>query len=127
MSYAIIRHEMYKNNKNILINLYRHNSRLKNSYSNKNINISKSDNNYFIKKANKTFYMSVKKTIEGKEIESHIQKTSNVLCEFLITSDNKFFSKMSINKQKQFFEDAYKFICKKIGEENILNAAVHFD
>ena len=59
---------MYKNNKNILINLYRHNSRLKNNYSNKNIDISKADNNYFIKKANKTFYMSVKKAIESKDI-----------------------------------------------------------
>lgn len=127
MSYAIIRHEMYKNNKNILVNLYRHNVRLKNNYSNKNIDITKSNNNYFIKKADKTFYMAVKDAIESKDIESHIQKTSNVLCEFLVTSDNKFFESMTQGEQNQFFEDAYQFIANKIGEENILNATVHFD
>lgn len=59
---------MYKNNKNILVNLYRHNVRLKNNYSNKNIDITKSNNNYFIKKADKTFYTAVKNAIESKDI-----------------------------------------------------------
>lgn len=127
ISYAIIRHEMYKNNLNILTNMYKHNSRLKERYSNKNIDIDKSKDNYYLKRANVSYYQSIKSVIESKDIESHIQKKSNVLGEFLITSDNNFFNKMNLQEQKQFFNNAYEFVCNKIGEENILNATVHFD
>ena len=127
MSYAIIRHEMYKNNLNVLTNIYKHNSRLKERYSNRNINKDYFHYNYYLKQADCSYYKSIKTVIEDKNIESHIQKKSNVLGEFLITSDNNFFKTMNMYEQKVFFDTAYEFVCNKIGEKNILNATVHFD
>lgn len=127
MSYAIIRHEMYKNNLNVLTNIYKHNSRLKERYSNRNINKDYFHYNYYLKQADCSYYKSIKTVIEDKNIESHIQKKSNVLGEFLITSDNNFFKTMNMYEQKVFFDTGYEFVCNKIGEKNILNATVHFD
>lgn len=127
MSYAIIRNENYKL-KN-LSGIYRHNERKNSNYSNKNINKENSKNNYSIK-APFTTYEKMFKVIKQKyDLKGQIKSVSNVMCEFIITSDKEFFSLIGKNETKRFFQTAYNFVkeYKNLGEEFIVSAKVHMD
>ena len=127
MSYAIIRNTNYKM-KN-LSGIYRHNERKNTNYSNKDINIQNSRLNYSIKAPEST-YEKVFKDVKLKyNLQGMIKKVSNVMCEFIITSDKEFFNSIGEEETKRYFETAYKFVCeyKELGEQYILSAKVHMD
>lgn len=127
MSYAIIRNANYK--KDNLAGLYKHNERKNSNYSNKDINKNNSINNYAIKQCY-TSYSNALKTLQKKNnLQGRIIKTTNVLCEFIITSDKEFFEKIGEEETKRYFQTAYNFVAnyKGLREENILSAKVHMD
>lgn len=127
MSYAIIRNANYKM-KN-LAGIYRHNERKNTNYSNKDIKKENAINNYSIKSPNTTYEKVFKQLKEKYNLKGQIKTVSNVMCEFIITSDKEFFNKIGKNETKRFFETAYKFVSnyKNLGEQYIVSAKVHND
>lgn len=127
MSYAIIRNQNYK--KDNLAGLYKHNERKNTNYSNKDINKNESFKNYSIKQCNTTYLNAIKLLQQENNLHGRIIKTTNVACEFIITSDKEFFKKIGEKETKRYFQSAYNFVAnyKSLGEKYILSAKVHLD
>lgn len=131
MSYAIIRNENHKMNAVPLME--RHNERLNHNYSNKDIDLSRTSENYHLKKIQAETYQQEFDRIRTRQelkgnLRLHGEKQSNVLCEFVITSDKEFFDRIGKERTRRFFEDAYDFVTAKVGgEQYVLSAVVHMD
>ena len=127
MSYAIIRNANYK--KDNLAGLYKHNERKNTNYSNKDINKNNSINNYSIKNCSTTYSNAIKKLQLENNLKGRIIKTTNIACEFIITSDKDFFEKIGQKETKRYFQTAYNFVAnyKNLGEKYILSAKFHMD
>lgn len=127
MSYAIIRNANYK--KDNLAGLYKHNERKNTNYSNKDINKKNSVKNYSIKQCNTTYSNALKILQKENNLQGRIIKTTNVACEFIITSDKEFFDNIGEEETKRYFQTAYNFVAnyKGLGEKYILSAKVHLD
>ena len=127
MSYAIIRNEKYKRDN--LKGIYRHNERRNKNYSNKNIDITKSYLNYSLKSPQYSYEKEFDKIKEKYNLKGQIKTVSNIVCEYIITSDKEFFESIGEKETKRYFETAYKFVCeyKNLGEQYILSANVHMD
>lgn len=127
MSYAIIRNEKYKREN--LKGIYRHNERRNKNYSNKNIDKSKSHLNYSIREPTYSYEKEFDKIKEKYNLKGQVKTVSNIVCEYIITSDKEFFESIGEKETKRYFETAYKFVCeyKNLGEQYILSAKVHLD
>lgn len=127
MSYAIIRNEKYKRDN--LKGIYRHNERKNKNYSNKNIDTTKSYLNYSIKSPQYSYEKEFDIIKEKYNLKGQIKTVSNIVCEYIITSDKEFFESIGEKETKRYFETAYKFVCeyKNLGEQYILSANVHMD
>lgn len=127
MSYAIIRNAKYKREN--LKGIYRHNERRNKNYSNKNIDKEKSYLNYSLKDSKFTYEKEFDRIRKEYNLKGQIKTVSNIICEYLITSDKTFFDTIGEDETKRYFEAAYKFVCeyKDLGEQYILSAKVHMD
>ena len=127
MSYAIIRNTNYKM-KN-LAGIYRHNERKNTHYSNKDINKQNSKSNYSLKAPYSTYEKVFRDIRKNYDLKGMIKKVSNVMCEFIITSDKAFFDSIGEEETKRYFQTAYKFVAnyKNLGENFIVSAKVHMD
>ncbi len=127
MSYAIIRNANYKRDN--LAGLYKHNERKNTNYSNKDINKNSSIKNYSLKQCNTTYSNAIKKLQQENNLQGRIIKTTNIACEFIITSDKDFFDSIGTDETKRYFQTAYDFVAnyKDLGEEYIISAKVHLD
>ena len=127
MSYAIIRNEKYKREN--LKGIYRHNERKNKNYSNKNINQELSYLNYSLKDCKHSYEKEFELIKEKYNLKGQIKTVSNIVCEYIITSDKEFFNSIGAEETKRYFETAYKFVSgyKNLGEQYILSAKVHMD
>ncbi len=127
MSYAIIRNEKYKREN--LKGIYRHNERRNKNYSNKNINQELSYLNYSLKDCKHSYEKEFELIKEKYNLKGQIKSVSNIVCEYIITSDKEFFNSIGAEETKRYFETAYKFVCgyKNLDEQYILSAKVHMD
>ena len=130
MSYAIIRNANHKMNAVPL--LERHNERRNKNYSNKDIDLSRSSENFHLKKIEAaTYQQEFERIRQQHNLKGNLrlsgEKQSNVMCEFVITSDKEFFDRLGAERIKQFFADAYNFVTAKVGESFVVSAVVHLD
>ena len=127
MSYTIIRNE--KLTRAQAMGAYKHNERKTKNHSNKNIDSSKTELNYYLKKNELSYIKEFDKIKEKYDLKGQIRSNSNIMCEMVFTSDQKFFDKIGYEESKRYFEESYKFICeyKNLGEQNIISAVVHMD
>ena len=127
MSYAIIRNANYK--KDNLAGLYKHNERKNINYSNKEILKNNSVKNYSLKQCHTTYSNALKILQQENNLKGRIIKTTNVVCEFIITSDKGFFEAIGEKETKRYFQTAYNFVAnyQNLGEKYILSAKVHMD
>ena len=127
MSYAIIRNE--KLTRAQAMGAYKHNERKTRNHSNKNIDSTKTELNYYLKKNKLSYIKEFDKIKEKYDLKGQIRSNSNIMCEMVFTSDQKFFDKIGYEESKRYFEESYKFICeyKNLGEQNIISAVVHMD
>ena len=125
--HAIIRNAKYKREN--LKGIYRHNERRNKNYSNKNIDKEKSNLNYSLKDTQFTYEKEFDRIRKEYNLKGQIKTVSNVICEYIITSDKVFFDTIGKDETKRYFETAYKFVCeyKDLGEQYILSAKVHMD
>ena len=91
MSYAIIRNEKYT--RSSLMGIYRHNERKNTNYTNKNINHQNTYKNYAIKKCDTNYLKKFDQIRQENNLKGWIKKNSNVVCEYIITSDNEYFNR----------------------------------
>lgn len=108
MSYAIIRNAKYTMNN--LNGIYRHNERKNTNYSNKDIMREKGIKNYSLKNCNMPYSKAFKQIKEENNLQGWIKKNSNVVCEYIITSDKDFFKNIGEKETKRFFQTAYDFV-----------------
>ena len=127
MSYAIIRNE--KLTRVQAMGAYKHNERKTRNHSNKNIDSTKTELNYYLKKNELSYIKEFDKIKEKYDLKGQIRSNSYIMCEMVFTSDQKFFDKIGYEESKRYFEESYKFICeyKNLGEQNIISAVVHMD
>ncbi len=127
MSYAIVRNE--KLTRSQAIGICVHNDRKAKNHSNKEIDISKSNLNYYFKKNELSYTKEFDKLRKKYDLQGQIRSNSIIMCEMIFTSDKEFFDTIGMEETKRYFEESYKFICnyRNIGEKNIISALVHFD
>jgi hypothetical protein len=127
MSYAIIRNAKYT--KGETGRAYVHNERKTKNHTNKDIDPTRTDLNFYIKKSNGTYIQEFNRIKKEYDLKGQIKVTSNITCEMLVTSDKEFFDKIGLNETKRYFQEAYNCIAeyKRLGKENIVSAVVHLD
>lgn len=127
MSYAIIRNE--KLTRAQAMGAYKHNERKTKNHSNKNIDSSKTELNYYLKKNELSYIKEFDKIKEKYDLKGQIRSNSNIMCEMVFTSDQKFFDEIGYEESKRYFKESFDFICKykNLGEENVISAVVHID
>ena len=127
MSYAIIRNEKLTRAK--AMGAYRHNERKAKNHSNKNIDSSKTELNYYIKKNELSYIKEFDRIKEKYNLKGQIRSNSIIMCEMIFTSDQKFFDEIGYQESKRYFQESYNFIYnyKNLGEENVISAVVHID
>ena len=127
MSYAIIRNEKYT--RSSLMGIYRHNERKNTSYTNKNINHQNTYKNYAIKKCDTNYLKKFDQIRQENNLKGWIKKNSNVVCEYIITSDSEYFNSIGEEETQRFFKTAFNFVksYKNLGEKYIISANVHLD
>lgn len=108
---------------------YNHIERLKEKYSNKEIDISRTKLNYHIKKPERNYKETIQDRVNKKEIIFHPVKHSNYVCEAIATSNNFFFKSIGEEETKRFFNEVYNFFkdYHNLREENIIGATIHND
>lgn len=104
------------------------------NHSNKDIDVSRSHLNYELVENGHKFqftdhyYSAVKKRIEqGYTGDKALRKDATLACGVLISSDKQFFDGLTPEKEREFFQTAYEYLCEKYGAENIISAKVHKD
>ena len=129
MSYSIIRNEKYTKDK--INQLCPHNERFKKKYSNQNIDLSKTSQNYHLKRPiENTYVKEFNRLVENNKLYISRKRPDMIYgCEMIITSDKDFFDKIGQEETKRYFKECYKFVCKyqNLGSENIISAVVHLD
>ena len=117
--------------KDEMIKLAPHNERFKKKYANKNIDLSKTSQNYHLKLPKEKSYLKEYNRLikENNLFQGQLHKNSIYVCEVILTSDNTFFNEIGKNETKRYFQECFKFMTeyKGIGKENILSAVVHLD
>lgn len=89
-------------------------------YGNTEIDITKSELNYNLAPVNNQIEF-IKKRCE--EVKCLNRKDVNVMCSWVVTLPKSF----PIEREKEFFEQTYKFLEEKYRKENIISAYVHKD
>ena len=127
MSYAIVRNEKLTRAKAQGICV--HNDRKAKKHSNKDIDVTKSSLNYYLKKNELNYIKEFDKLKKQYGLKGQIRENSIIMCEMVFTSDTKFFETIGFEETKRYFNESYNFICnyKNLKEQNILSAVIHLD
>lgn len=128
MSYAVARMQKMKSGN--LGGAYRHNERIFENHSNKDIDPEKTHLNYELTDRDRSipYDRQIKQYINDNKISKRALRKDAVLCnEWIITSDKAFFENMSSDQIKNFFETAKNFFAERYGNSNIAYAMVHLD
>ena len=128
MSYAVARMQKMKSGN--LGGAYRHNERIFENHSNKDIDSEKTHLNYELTDRDRSipYDRQIKQYSNDNKISKRALRKDAVLCnEWIITSDKAFFENMSPDQIKNFFETAKNFFAERYGNSNIAYAMVHLD
>ena len=128
MSYMVAR--MQKMKVGNLGGAFRHNERIYENHSNKDIDPKKSNLNYELTDRNRkmSYESQIKNYVNENKISNRAIRKDAVLCdEWIITSDKKFFENLSPEETREFFETAKDYFAQNYGEQNIAYASVHLD
>lgn len=109
---------------------YRHNERIFKQHSNKDIDIERSHLNYELTDRDRSmsYEKQIKNYIDENKISKRAIRKDAVLCdEWIITSDKDFFTKLTPEETKRFFETSKNYFAANYGLENIAYASVHLD
>ncbi|HFQ7507471.1 TPA: MobV family relaxase, partial [Streptococcus agalactiae] len=128
MSYMVAR--MQKMKVGNLGGAYKHNERVFETHSNKDIDSSRSHLNYELTDRDQSvsYEKQIKDYVNTNKVSSRAIRKDAVLCdEWIITSDKQFFESLTPEQTREFFETAKNYFAENYGEKNIVYASVHFD
>lgn len=128
MSYLVAR--MQKMKVGNLGGAYRHNERIFENHSNKDIDTSRSHLNYELTNRDRSvsYEKQIKDYVNETKVSSRAIRKDAVLCdEWIITSDKGFFDGLSEEKTRYFFETAKNYFAENYSKSNIAYASVHLD
>ncbi|GAA0226392.1 MobV family relaxase [Metaclostridioides mangenotii] len=126
MSYAILRIERVK--RGGVSGIQKHVERENENYSNKDIDLEKTKENYSLMKSELGFLKRIDFEIEKRYTSNRkIRTDAIVMFDGIVTSDKNFFDGLCKDKQKRYFETSLDFIKNRFGKENIIYANVHMD
>jgi hypothetical protein len=124
MSYGIIRIQKFKTQS--VRGIQSHDQRERESRSNPDISKDKTPENYKLQDC-----ADYKQAIQGRlktlESDKAVRKDAVVMAQVLVTSDSAFFQGMTLEKQREFFQQSLDFVAGRYGKENMLSATVHMD
>jgi hypothetical protein len=116
-----------------VVGLQKHNLREnERSGTNPDIRFSDSKYNYYLSGApddsKLPFNARIDKMLDERYTgKKAIRKDAVRLCDVIFTSDTAFFDRLTTERQREFFEDCFKFAANRYGAENIISAVVHMD
>nr|WP_231041415.1 MobV family relaxase [Streptococcus pneumoniae]AAA25387.1 mobilization peptide [Plasmid pMV158]UES86008.1 initiator of conjugative mobilization [Streptococcus pneumoniae] len=128
MSYMVAR--MQKMKAGNLGGAFKHNERVFETHSNKDINPSRSHLNYELTDRDRSvsYEKQIKDYVNENKVSNRAIRKDAVLCdEWIITSDKDFFEKLDEEQTRTFFETAKNYFAENYGESNIAYASVHLD
>jgi outer membrane murein-binding lipoprotein Lpp len=95
--------------------------------TNPDIDVSRTHENYDVLCC-RNFVQQIKETIKNFAPKTKtVRKDAVVLCDFIVTSDEKTMKAMPYEKQLAFFKDTVSWFSGRYGEANVINATVHMD
>lgn len=109
---------------------YKHNERVFETHSNKDIDSSRSHLNYELTDRDQSvsYEKQIKDYVNTNKVSSRAIRKDAVLCdEWIITSDKQFFESLTPEQTREFFETAKNYFAENYGEKNIAYASVHLD
>ena len=106
--------------------LEHHNLRENETYSNQDIDPARTKDNVILKAPEDSQYRDTKNIIEQRAV-NQVRKNSIWQSEFIVSSDKDFFKELPMREQNRFFTEAYKYLSKEFGEQNVTCAVVHYD
>lgn len=128
MSYGIVRVQKFSAGSVKGIEIHDRREKEGVSHTNKDIDWSKTDQNYDLHPAqNRSFQKAVKNRISQLHLQKAVRKDAVVMAQVLVTSDHEFFEWMLPHEIQNFFSDSYDFFANRYGAENIISATVHMD
>ena len=125
MSYAIMRAQKLKSHQ--IHFSQNHNERNHRSYSNNDINLEKTKDNYHLiesKNFSRDTEHIIQKNYKGTKA---IRKDAVKNIELIFTSDKDFFDKLTPEDERKFFEKSLEFTQEYFGEKNVFSAIIHKD
>ena len=127
MDFVVIRNGSYRRSEIRGIN--DHNERRKDSYRNPDIDPQRSSLNIHFKNPNASYTEVLDRLVADEKVSLRGLKGDAILFdEFLLDVNSHYFErKGGYETAKVFFENAYRFACKEVGEENIISAVMHAD
>lgn len=125
MGYAVV--HMQKIKAGGLRGIQSHINREHEPRTNPDVDMSRSAENYSIVPCS-SFPVEVNRIIKTSATETKtVRKDAVVLCNFIVTSDEKTMKAMAPEEQKQLFRDSVDWFSRRYGGKNIAFATVHMD
>jgi hypothetical protein len=106
-----------------------HDERRTKGHSNQDIDVSRTHLNYdLVTNRNGTLQQDIKNYINNNKAKNALVRKDSVLVnEWVISSDQEFFKKLSEQKTKEYFEATKEYFGQRFGDQNIRYAIVHLD
>ena len=126
-NYSVARVETYT--RASIVKAERHNERKNKSYSNMNVDLTQTPNNVHYKKCESTYNERLKEMIDDREISLRgLKDNAKVFDEIIFDINSDYFEKNGgYEFAKGFYEKAFHFAEKEMGNDNIISAVMHAD
>lgn len=125
VGYAVV--HMMKIKSGAVGGIQSHNNREHEPKTNPDVDMSRSEDNYDLIPCD-NYKRSIKKKLSNLvESSRAVRKDAVVVCNFIVTSDNKTMDALGADRQREFFQDSVKWFSDRYGADRVLNATVHMD
>ena len=107
----------------------RHNERKNESYSNPDIELSRSHMNVHFRRCESTYTQALDRMIAGGTVSTRgLKADAKVFGELVFDVNTAYFdSRSGYDYAKDFFEEAFRFAEREVGSKHILSAVMHAD
>lgn len=126
-NYSVARVETYT--KTSITKAERHNERKNKSYSNMNVDLTKSINNIHYKRCETTYNERLKQMLDSGQVSLRgLRANSKLFDELIFDINSDYFEKHGgYEFAKEFYERAFHFAEQEMGTNNIISAVMHAD
>lgn len=125
VGYAVV--HMMKIKSGAVGGIQSHNNREHEPKTNPDVDMSRSEDNYDLIPCD-NYKRSIKEKLSNLvESSRAVRKDAVVVCNFIVTSDNKTMDALGADRQREFFQDSVKWFSDRYGADRVLNATVHMD